>query len=74
MSAEPSDTHWNYRIVKTPDGLYDLREVYYEGDEVTGYTAHSIDFGPTEDPQEIIDGLKRALKDAKTRGILEVDD
>jgi hypothetical protein len=51
----PVPTHWNYRVCKRPDGLYEMRECYYTGDEI-GATGDATPW-----PSELADEIKAAL-------------
>ncbi len=70
---------WNYRILRhRKDGRtwYGLHEVYYRSDgRPRAYTADPISFYCDEDegPEGIAKSLRLALKDARTRPVLDAD-
>lgn len=74
-------THWNYRIVKYRPGVkvapgasedcYGLHEVYYNSKgEPWAMTSDPRGF-IGETPEELIDALNMALRDAQERPVLE---
>ena len=68
---------WNYRIFEDGKGkykYYSIREVYYGGHEVMGFSTNpEPPIGDT--PKELIKVLKMMLKDAKKskRHVLKTD-
>lgn len=70
--------HWNYRVIRYADGGYGLHEVYYniEGDNKESWTLEPISFtcGEEEGQQGIVESLKRALRDAENRPVLQIDE
>jgi hypothetical protein len=73
-------TTWSYRIIRHPDtpeehGHLALHEVHY-GDDclVHSWTAEPITFvcGGEEGPEGIIQSLEMALRDARSRPMLEL--
>ena len=68
---------WNYRIIRhpDPDGFFALHEVHYHDDgRVRSWTEEPISFvcGLDEGLEGIIGSLEIALRDAKTRPVLEL--
>lgn len=66
-------SYWNYRLVKYYHKAagYAIHEVYYDDDgKPTGMTVNPCSFvGDT--PEETVDALTMALKDAQERDIFE---
>jgi YD repeat-containing protein len=64
---------WNYRIVKYKNKDYGLHEVYYDkqGRIVDRTEDPIISCYSEEGPEGIIKSLRMALKDAKTREVLD---
>lgn len=67
---------WNYRIIKSEDGYLALHEVFYDEDgNPSSCTEKPVSF--IADPDEGIEGitisLERALSDAKSKPILDMD-
>lgn len=65
---------WHYRVIRQSDGLLGLHEVYCDDDgRPHSYTATPVGF--VSDADEGLDGLivslERALRDARTRPILD---
>lgn len=74
----PPASHWHYRIVRHADGNLSLCEVYYADDGsiidvVTEplFAAYAAG-GQTRD--DIIKALRNALRDARTKPVLELPD
>jgi hypothetical protein len=70
-------SHWNYRVIRYADGGYGLHEVYYgiEGAEKESWTVEPIRFisDEVEGREGIVSALRRALSDAESRPILQID-
>lgn len=69
-------SHWNYRIVKSRVGrTHALHEVYYDDKglpwAMNENPAMFVSFGDEEGPEDIAAALELALKDARTRPVLE---
>lgn len=65
---------WNYRIIRRKDGSFGLHEVYYD----EAGTPHSMTVDPVgfaadadEGEQGIIASLEIALRDARSRPVLD---
>ena len=63
---------WHYQIMKHPDGIYKIHELYTSGDGTTGYTVDGI-YPMGETPEELIEDLKMMLKDAKKHGVKDYE-
>lgn len=67
---------WHYRVIRQPDGLLGLHEVYCDDDgRPHSYTTAPVGF--VSDAEEGLEGittaLERALRDARERPILGAD-
>ena len=65
---------WNYRIIRHKEGHFSLHEVYYDdAGKPNGYTTDPISFvsDKEEGPDGIIESLEHALKDARTKPVLD---
>lgn len=65
---------WHYRVIRQPDGMLGLHEVYCDDDgRPHSFTAEPVGF--VSDADEGLDGLivslERALRDARERPILD---
>ena len=62
---------WSYRVCKTPDGLYSIREVYYnEKDEPDSWTEAILD--GYEDSKEIYEDLQMMMRDVIRHSVVEI--
>lgn len=68
---EPSFGGWNYRIVKRHNSIWwSLHEVFYDEDgNPNAMTTDPISFSSDESPEDVIEMLEMALKDAKTKPV-----
>lgn len=65
---------WHYRVVRHPDGMLGLHEVYCDDDgQPHSYTQEPAGFIANDDEglDGIILSLERALRDARARPILD---
>jgi hypothetical protein len=63
-------TWWNYRVVRVEEDEYEIREVYYDDDRITGF-CHRVPGGSTVD--ELRTDLQHMLE-ALDKPALEVED
>lgn len=67
---------WNYRIIfhLGDDPYFAMHEVYYDQEgRITDWTALPVRF-VGDDKEDLIGSLEMALRDAKERPVIEVDE
>jgi hypothetical protein len=63
---------WNYRILRSPEGLFGLYEVYYDdGGEPEARSDRPATMGGFESQEDIIEDLKLMLKGAEGKPVLD---
>ena len=66
---------WRYQLTRQTVGeetQYAIREVYLDGDRVTGWTANPIRI-TGDRPEDITEMLMRIRTDMKRGGVLDID-
>ena len=62
---------WNYRVCKTSEGYFELRECYYnENGELVNWT-NALSLDGYESPEELANALRMMMVDAATRPVVE---
>jgi hypothetical protein len=67
---------WSYRMTRREfagETEYGIREVYYEGDKITGWTADIVG-ASGETAEELLEVLERMHRDAVDLKILDITD